>query len=485
MPPRGRYPGRINIPIRRPRKGYFHFIREGFRLSPLNRRVLGLSGPVVLGMISYTVVWMTDMAMVGVLGTGPQGAVSVGGNIFNVFLSFMMGAGIGIQLLVARRIGEKRESTAGRVLLTSLPLTLMVAALSTYLCWNYGALLATPFADELEDIDMLASYLLWRSTGFAFYFLIFAVRGFFDGIGRTAFGMFSSLVVMAANIFLNWILIFGNLGAPALGLDGAAIASSLAAIPGLVLFVFAFTPKLRKYFEGFNLRDFARWPVVREVTRIGFPTGAENFMMSVAFLVFYIFTKLVDRYNVALYGEAYKGLSKAASGIVVSILSLSFLPGVAFGIAATTILGHALGQGKVTLARMAVYRATYYSALLMGTIGIVFLLLPRPIIGIFASDPRLVAEAFWPLIMVAIVQIPDAINMVMTSAVRSAGMVYWVLARIILIAYCLFLPASYYFGIHLQMGTIGLWIGIVIWVCMACIVFTWKFVKGDWKTMKI
>ena len=448
-------------------------MREGFASSPLNRRVIGLSVPVVFGMLSHTVVWATDTAMVGVLGPGPLAASGLGGLMMHMCLGAMMGVGIGIQILVARRVGEKRAGTAGRVLLTSMTVSFAIGIVLTLVFWFHATPILAVIGTEPDVLELSSSYLSWRGLGLLFLFGTFVLRGFFDGIGKTHVGMFSSILTMVANVFLNWVLIYGNLGAPAYGLDGAGMASSLAALPGLVLFFFFFSRDMNMYFENVTARDFLRWPVIREVTKIGFPPAAENVAMNCAFLVFYKFAAIIGTVSIA------------ATNIVITILSLSFLPGVAFGIAATTILGQAMGAGKITLARIAVYRSAFYSGVVMGVMGVIFVVAARPIISIFSGDPAVIEEAFIPLILVAIVQIPDAYNMVMTSAIRGAGLVYWVLCAIILIAFGLMLPSAYFFGLYLELGTSGLWIAIVVWIFATCIVFTTKFAYGDWKDVKV
>lgn len=161
------------------------------------------------------------------------------------------------------------------------------------------------------------------------------------------------------------------------------------------------------------------------------------------------------------------------------------MPGFAFGVAATTILGQAMGAGKYQLAKLGTFRSARFSAILMGIMGILFIVFGKEIIRIFSDDPAVIIETFPALIVISLVQVGDAYHMVFGSALRSAGLVVWVLKVYAFISYIIMLPIAYLLGVYFQLGSLGLWSAISIWLICLSVIFVWKFNQGDWKTHKL
>ena len=167
--------------------------------------------------------------------------------------------------------------------------------------------------------------------------------------------------------------------------------------------------------------------------------------------------------------------SVAASQIVFSVLTLSFMPGFAFSVAATTIFGHAIGSGKFKKAILATYRSAFFSAILMGMMGILFIIFGKEIISQFSEGDKLIHEAYPALVVVSLVQVGDAYHMVFGAALKSAGLVVWVLLSYVIVSYGIMLPLAYWLGIELGLGTMGLWSSISLWLLILSLLFLWKY----------
>lgn len=178
-------------------------------------------------------------------------------------------------------------------------------------------------------------------------------------------------------------------------------------------------------------------------------------------------------------------ISLAASNVVLACLSLSFMPGFAFGISATTILGQAMGAGKVRLAYQGTMRSATFSAIMMGSMGLVFILFGKFLLTFFTSESLVVTEAYPALVVVAFIQVGDAYHMVVGSALRSAGLMYWVLIAYVLVSFGIMLPLAYLFGIVLKGGTIGIWFSFFIWILILAILFIQKFRRKEWVNIRI
>lgn len=450
----------------------FSNTRRWFALGPLNRRIWRISLPVTLAMITHTAVMISDTVMVGRLGEDPLAAVSLGGTVFWTYLSFFLGGTVGVQIITARRFGEHDSAAAGRVLISTLYIVLALGIIATVIGWYSAEALIRILSHGRPFSATAESFLQIRFLGVLGYFLSFVLRAFFDGIGRTEIGLFSALATMSTNIFLNWVLIYGNLGAPAYGADGAAMASSLAAIPGIIVgVVFLFRNEFRAFFRGIGWKIDAH--SVREVSYVGFAPAIDNLLMNVSFVLFFMIAGLVSTTAVA------------ASGIIVSILSIAFMPGFGFSLAATTILGQAVAAGKYREARQGTIRAALYAALLMGGMGVGFLIFARPLLGVFTDDARIVAEALPALFLISVVQAADGVQMVLAAALRSAGMVYWVLVVYMSLSFLVMLPVAYVVGVYFGGGAAGLWAGILAWLVLLAVVFALKFKTRDWEGLEV
>ncbi|HRG47800.1 MAG TPA: MATE family efflux transporter [Leptospiraceae bacterium] len=443
-----------------------------FFKSKLNLHITELSLPVFFGMLSHTLIQVSDTIMVGKLGSEAIASAGLGGIAYFTILSFLMNGSVGIQILTARRYGEKNEIEIGKIGISVLYFSLVAGFVFSVLGYYLSHWVIALISNDPNIIQSASSYLAYRFLGTIFFFPIFALRGFMDGLGHTYLGMIAAFSSTFSNIFMNWVLIYGNLGFTALGVDGAAIASALSGIPAmLILVVYLFKKDIAYYLKQSHFQfDFL---VLKNAISIGLPSAIDGSLTNIAFMVFNKFAGMI-------------GIDAlAASQIIISIISLSFMPGFAFGVAATTILGQAMGAGKFQLARLGTFRSAKFSAVLMGIMGILFIVFGKQIIGLFSAELPVIREAYPALIVISIVQVGDAYHMVFGSALRSAGLVVWVLQVYAVISYLVMLPLAYLFGVYLRLGSLGLWSAVSIWLVCLSLCFVWKFNQGDWKHRKI
>lgn len=428
--------------------------------------------PVFFSMLSNTAIMIADTAMVGKLGPLAIASAGFGGIVYFTVLAFLGGAALGVQILSSRRFGEKDEKGVGETLVGAVFLSLTVGTILSILGFFGGQGIMTFLADDADVIRESGLYLSYRFLGSVVFFSLFALRGFFDGIGLMFVGMVASFVTTIANILFNWFFIYGNAGFPAWGVKGAGFASALAGIPGvLVIIPFLWHPKVLGYLK--NLSWFPEKSVLKELMYLGIAPALESSLTNVSFVGF---TKLAG-----LLGT----IQLAATNIIVTCLALSFMPGFSFGIAATTILGQALGAGKIRLAYEGTFRSATFSALVMGIMGVVFILFGESLISFFTTNSLVILEAYPALCVVSLIQIGDAYHMVIGSALRSAGMMYWVLYAYLGASFFVMLPLAYFLGIVLSYGTVGLWSSVFLWLLLLAILFVKKFRQKEWVSIRI
>ncbi len=439
------------------------------QLTSLNRSIWRISLPVSFSMVAYTGVMVSDTFMVGKLGGDALASAGIGGMVSWIILSFFLGASSGVQIIAARRYGEKNYTALRDLLYNSLFVSLLVGAIVSLLAWHLSEPIIEFLSAGRNFSQKALSFVRIRFLGITLYFILFILRAFFDGMGKTYIGFLASFGSMVANIFLNWLFIYGNWGFAALGTDGAALASTVAALPGLsICFLFFLIPDHKKYLRLKRFR--LRGEIIYAIGRVALPVAIDSSLLQISFTLFYRLAALVDTVSVA------------ATNLIISILSVAFMPGYGFSIAATTILGQAVAKGKFRLAYHSTYRTAHFSAAVMGSMGLLFLLLGLPLLQQFsAGDQDLVSEAWPALILAALMQVADAYQMVLGSALRSAGRFYWVLAVYTSTSLFIMLPLAYVGGILFSLRTVGLWSGVAIWLFLTWLFFKLKFDSGDWK----
>jgi len=449
-----------------------HKVQRVLSLTRLNQKILTMAIPVFFGMLSYTAIMIADTAMVGKLGATSQAAAGFGGIVYFTILSFLMGGSMAVQIVVARRVGEKNDLGVGITLSNSLYLSSVIGIILSLVGYYYGHAVMELLGDDKEVIFLSGEYLSYRFLGTVFFFMGFALRGFFDGIGIMEAGMISSITAAVTNIFFNWLLIYGNWGFPEWGVKGAAIASALAGIPSLIIVLLFFLRKdVKKYFN--RKAWIPSIQIIQELGVVGFAPAIEGTLTNLSFVGFMKISGMIGT------------ISLAASNVVLACLSLSFMPGFAFGISATTILGQAMGAGKIRLAYQGTMRSATFSAIMMGTMGLVFIIFGKFLLTFFTSESLVVTEAYPALVVVAFIQVGDAYHMVIGSALRSAGLMYWVLLAYVLVSFGIMLPLAYLFGIVLKGGTIGIWSAFFVWILILAILFIQKFRKKEWVNIRI
>ena len=454
------------------KKSFSFLVYRFFRRTRLNLLVWKISIPVSFSMITYTGIMVTDTYMVGFLGETSLATAGLGGIFIWTILSFFMGLSIGVQILIAHCYGKKRYTEIAKILRVSIVISLLVGLLIGVIIWYLSPSLIPFLANGREFVDSTISFVQIRCLSFPFFFLLFMLRSFFDGLGKTYIGFISSFTSMCANIFLNWVLIFGHLGFSAYGTNGASFASALSVFPGLISIFFFLVGRenYRKYLliPIFSLREGMQ--ISFKIFKTGIPPALDNCIMNLSFSVFYRFSAIVGTSSVA------------ASNLIISILSISFMPGFGFGIAAVTILGQSVAVKKYRLAYHGVYRAAHYSAMIMGTIGLLLILMGESILRRFSTSSADIAKEAYPaLILVSLVQFADAYQMVFSSALRGAGMMNWVLVVYSMSILLFMFPFSWFLGISINGGTVGLWLGVSLWILLIWIIFRSKFREGSWK----
>jgi len=430
------------------------------------RAIWALAWPVIATFSLESLVGLVDMLMVGRLGADAVAAVGVGGQILGAVGVAMTAVGTGTVALVARHIGARHVHAAEETTLQSIfaALALSVLAVVPVLVWAPAVVRAFGVVPAVVDLGVafVRRVMLAVPAGAVMFVVASGLRGAGDTRTPLAIGM----VVNVINVTVGYVLIFGKLGFPVLGVVGSATGTVVAFVTGALLGVVLLG-------RG-RLRLRIRWtrprlPVIRRVLAVGYPSGLEQLLMQVGFLLYVLF--------VARHGTS----AVAAYFIGVKILALFFLPGFGFAAAAATLVGQNLGARAPKLAARSGWEATRLAVTVMTAAGVVIFVAARPIARAFVDDPEVVADAVAFIRILAAAQPLMAIDFTLGGALRGAGDTRFPLVAVLVAFYGCRLGFAWVATHVLGLGLIWLWLAIIGDYVARVLLKGWRFRSGRWQ----
>jgi len=437
-----------------------HFRERKKRIS-IRRNVMNLSLPVLLSSLFQRLVAIVDIFLVGGLGAAAIAATGLGQLLVFVTMTVFWGLATGTTVVIAHLWGAGQRHEARRAAFAAcLACAAMTAAAST-LGWAFGADLAA-FLGARDDVLHLAS----GYTRLVFLYLAFTtglniLSAIMHGNGDTRTPMTAILLVNVLHVLMAWPLIYGKLGFPAQGVTGAAIAINASEAIG---FLYLLIQALRLRYIRIG------WPdrgLFGRIWRMGWPVALERIAQQGGQL---FYSKFIIGYGTAAY---------AAHQIGLSIESLSFMPGAGMGIAAATLMGQALGAKKYRRARISHREALRLAVFVMGTMAVVFLTLPGPLMGLFTRDPAVIEKGIVFLRLVAFAQVPLAISFVYAGSLRGTGDTFYVFLVTLGVMWGVRVFLSWAAADWLHLSLYAVWgVFVIDWYVRAA-AFWWRYRQRD------
>ncbi len=426
--------------------------------------VLGL--PLVGGHVAQFAIGMTDSVMLGWYGAAALAAVTLAGSYFFVF--FLMGAGFAIAVmpLVAAAAGAGEERQIRRATRMGLWLSLLygVAAMPLLL---FSEIILLTLGQPPEVAGPAATYLQLAGWGLFPALLVMVFKSYLAALERTQIVLWITILAAVVNGLVNYALIFGNWGAPELGIAGAAYASittqtvSLLAVGAYALWVLP---------EQEILKNFHRpdWEMFARVFKLGMPIGLTNLSE-------------VSLFAASAMMMGWLGtIPLAAHGVAVTLAGLTFMVHLGLSNAATIRAGNAYGRGDREHMALGA-RVVIVMSLVMSFVGMaVFLLLPDQLISLFldAEDPNkpeILLVGAGLLAMAALFQLTDGMQVVALGLLRGVQDTNWPMLIAAFSYWAIGVPASYLFGFTFGWGGIGVWSGLVLGLSFAGVFLMLRF----------
>ena len=425
-----------------------------------------LALPTIASNLLFSAVGVVTAAVVGTLGPETLAAVSAGERIFFVLYTVLMAITTGATALVARAYGAGDFEEAALVTRASLFLCLLVAVMTSALGILGADWMVEIFRLAPETLAMASSYLRWTMLFNAAFAVFIALSAALRASGDMMTPLWLGGLANVLNIVLLFPLVFGGFGFPPLGVMGAAIAMGVSFSAATVLLLSLWMARRLRVGVG-GPGAFTR-KRVRQLVRIGVPAGLEQLSFSVGFLVFL--------WLVSFYGEA----AYAAYSVGARILSFSFVVGIGFSMAASTMVGQHLGAGDLDGAEAAGWRATRISAVVMVVVGLAIIVFAEPLARLMIDDDETVRHTVDFIYILGLCQPLMAIEFALGGALRGAGdtrfPLYTVLVGLVAIrSTCAGL------AVYFELSVFWVFVAIAPDYITKALLLTWRFRSRRWQ----
>lgn len=437
--------------------------------------LLRLAWPVVLSRASQAVIGFTDAAMVAPYGEDAVAATTTGASNTLNLLILPMGVVFIVQSFAAQLAGSGDAAGARRYAWYGLAIAAATAVLSAFGTLGVAPALA-PLGYTPEVRGLLTEYMTIRLLSAGAVVGTEALGNWYAGLGNTRLPMLVNFGAMVTNVALNWVFIYGNLGAPELGVAGAAIASAITSWLSFavlaVLFGRRFGQADRRPRGPLRLAELGR------MLRFGLPSGLNWF------LEFAAFTFFINAVVSSLGTTAV-----AALMAVVQVNSIAFMPAFGVASAGAILVGNAIGGDRKDEVPTIVRRTAVVTCSWQVFVGVVYAAVPAVVMGVFASDDdrsdALVALGTSMLLVSTAWQLFDAIAITLSEALRAAGDTAWCMWARVVLAWVLFVPLAAWAVLVAEVGPTGAIACFVVYLAALAGVMVWRFAGGAWRSIDL
>ncbi len=422
------------------------------------------------GMVSQNIMNLVDTAMVGSLGDDALAAVGLAGFTAFTCAALLIGISTGVQATSARWLGAGRTKEIAVPLNGGLLLVLLLGVPMAVSLFFFAPHFFPLLSQDANVATQGTVYLQARLVGLIAMGTNFVFRGYWNAVNLSAIYMRTVIIMNVINIFLNWVLIFGNLGAPELGILGAGIGTTAALSIGSITYFM--TAYRRSRAAGF-LVGWPDWAMLWTLIRLSVPAGIQHVFFALGMTFFFWILGSI-------------GTAELAAGHVLSnLLLLWMLLSNGFGLAAASLVGQALGAGDAEDAHAWAWQVVRIAMVCVGLLALPAVLVPDLFLGLFLRDPATLGLARLPLQITAITMALEVIGMVLMNAHYGAGHSRRVMVISLAMQWCFFLPIAFLMGLVFGLGLLAIWSVNIAYRLIQSGVFVWSWQSGSWAKVRI
>jgi len=422
-----------------------------------------LALPISLGQLGHIMLGVVDNIMIGKVGYGPLAAASLVNGLFFLIIAFGLGMTFASTPLIAIAKGEGNYKKCGSVLNNSVMVNFLFSFILIIVMYALSYLI--PYLNQPKEVvDEAVPYFRVLTISIIPFMLFQCYRQFLEGLSFPKPPMVISIMANFLNVFLNWVLIFGNLGFNPLGLFGAGIATTITrfVMAGSIMYYVIKTTSLNDYFPKFTFR-VKDIPLIKKLLEIGIPTGSQFFLEVACFafatvMIGWIGTKELAAHQIAL------NLASVTYMIILGISS-----------AGTIRVSNWVGKRNIKQIRYAGFTALSLAALVMFLFAIIFIVFRKLLPFIYNNNFEVVEYASVLLIIAGLFQMFDGLQATGLGVLRGLTDVKIPLVISIISYWLVAIPISYLLGFTLNLGLYGIWLGLLVGLLILALMLVARF----------
>ncbi|MCB8964029.1 MAG: MATE family efflux transporter [Bacteroidales bacterium] len=432
------------------------------------RQIWSIAYPIILGSIAQNIVNITDTAFLGRLGEVALGGGVIGGLFYQVLLMIGWGTGLGGQIIIARRYGEGTHKAIGRVVEHVLYFLVLMALLLVALVLLFSNGMLGVLVDSRAILDAGSEFVNYRIWGLVFAFVNYTFNSFYVGIARTKVITATTIVMVLVNVVLDYALIFGHWGLPAMGIGGAALASVISEAVSCAFFMFYtwfyFDYKPYRLFKFYKLNT----RLLFRIMNISWPLMIQ---FSLSIFIWFVFFLFIEK-----MGET----PLAVSNILRSVYIVLMIPIWGFASATNTLVSQLIGQERAGEVMPVIQKVIILSMVSVLVLASISLLIPELIVRVYTNDMVLIQQSMPVLKLIALAAIGMAGAFVMFNGVSGTGNTR-VSFYIELVTLSLYVLWAYLMAIVFKMPLSWVWCAEILYGVLVMAISLWYLRSNRWR----
>lgn len=437
-----------------------------------HKHIWNVSYPIFLSLLAQNIINVTDTAFLGRVGEVELGASALGGLFYICSFTIAFGFSTGSQIMMARRNGEREYKQVGLVMIQGVFFLSFLALLLFTITQFFSTRIMRVLVSSEAIMEATVDFVELRTFGFFFSFINVMFRALFVSITRTKVLTLNALLMAVTNVILDFVLIFGHAGFPAMGLKGAAIASVIAEAVSIVFFVIytRFTVDIKKY--GLNKIASFDFTLLKRILNISVFTMLQYFVSMSTFLLFFIAVERIGQHELAI------------ANIVRSIYIVMFIPVNSFSTTTNSFVSNSIGAGNTHQVIPIVRKIARLSFLCIAACSVLISLVPETILSIYTNDPGLLKDSVPSIYVISGTMFLSAIANVVFSGVSGTGNTRTALGieLVALLFYCIYV---YIIGVQLKMPVHICFLSEVVYFGFLLFLSVFYLKRGNWQNKNI
>ncbi|CCJ32753.1 MULTISPECIES: MATE family efflux transporter [Caloramator] len=412
------------------------------KIKEIRRKIISMILPITIENILQMTAGLISMAMIGRIDEISISAIGISNRIIQFIWALFKGIATGVTILVAQYFGAKNTEKLNKTILQGIISSILLSLLFFILVFFNSKALLLIFNPKPTLLSSANLYLKITSFSIPFIVLMLLTAGIFQGMGNAKTPMYVTFSMNILNIIFSYLLIFGKFRFPKLGLVGAGISYVTSYILASLLGLFLLIKKNKL----FNFKPSFEANLIKRIYFLGTPSSFESISWQVAAI---ILTRLI-----LSFGET----ALAAYQVGLQAESISYMPAIGFGVAATSFIGQAIGAKNIEDAKI------YFKEILKGSIlitsisTILLVFFPKQIMGLLTNSKNIIEIGALYLFIMGLVQVPQNMSMVFLGALRGAGFTQVTMLIALIGLWGIRIPGVILVSKYLKLGIIYIWI---------------------------